>query len=526
MSSIFTRLRNLPWLVFAAVFAWKIALFVLSAQPVPSNDSFFYDGAVVHQLLHGGYYNPSIALALPISGTQVFSAYPPLYQVVLFAWMSIFGTSVLSAIALHLMLFGAYALVVYLILRRLQAPVWVIHLAGLYLLLLTFHDRPDSLAHLLGMLGVLAWICSRRIFNPGAQNRRLNLCLWAVPCFTVLALCTSLQIGAIYFLWVWVGMISTTLAGGEKFPTLPMAATIVIPIALVLCVRVAFPQFWSGFLEHALQTPSYTGWRFPSVVEILKVARTAPGICLVAVFLPCSWFKQHNDVQHLQYARYEYMLVPALLGALAIVAACCFILTANTVIIANYLQPIIVASYLAFCAVILPHGRWLRFQFICLLLAAALGSVRAIGMSTWGLACAADVSYSSATHRIEDELSKLPPGSKVALSSAYLYDASKNTNLTLIHSDWLAKARAFPLITDLSALETVKPRELILTQFDYYRRYQIALAQLKAVPGACDIQITDTARVRPPDAYPSLQRVVQHISWAPVIIELDWHGQP
>ena len=152
MPLLIARLRNTPWLVFAAVFAWKIALFLLSAQPVPSNDAFFYDGAVVHKLLHGGYYNPSIALALPISGTQVFSAYPPLYQVVLFAWMSLFGTSALSAIALHLALFGAYALVVYFILRHLQSPVWVIHLAGLYLLLLTFHDRPDSLAHLLGML--------------------------------------------------------------------------------------------------------------------------------------------------------------------------------------------------------------------------------------------------------------------------------------------------------------------------------------------------------------------------------------
>ena len=118
-------------------------------------------------------------------------------------------------------------------------------------------------------------------------------------------------------------MTSTTLAGGEKFPSLPMAATVAVPAVLLLIVRIAFPRFWSGFLEHALQTPSYTGWRFPSVVEILKVARTAPGICLVAVFLPWSWFKQHNDIEHARYARYEYMLVPALLGALAIVAACC-----------------------------------------------------------------------------------------------------------------------------------------------------------------------------------------------------------
>ena len=109
-----------PSAVFALVYAWKIALLVFSSQPIPSNDAFFYDGPVVNFLLHGKYANPSLALALPISGTEVFCAYPPLYQALLLGWMSLFGTSVISAMVLHLVLFGMY-LVVLLALGSIRA---------------------------------------------------------------------------------------------------------------------------------------------------------------------------------------------------------------------------------------------------------------------------------------------------------------------------------------------------------------------------------------------------------------------
>src|SRR4029434_7281926 len=104
---------------------------------------FFYDGPVVNFLLHGRYVNPALALALPISGTQVFSAYPPLHQFVLLLWMTVFGTSALSAVWFHVILVGIYMLLVLQILRHLNTPTWCIHVAGASLLTLTFHDRPD-----------------------------------------------------------------------------------------------------------------------------------------------------------------------------------------------------------------------------------------------------------------------------------------------------------------------------------------------------------------------------------------------
>jgi hypothetical protein len=49
---------------------------------------------------------------------------------------------------------------------------------------------------------------------------------------------------------------------------------------------------------------------------------------------------------------------------------------------------------------------------------------------------------------------------------------------------------------------------------------------LEREPGLCEVHITNTARILPPEAYPSLRRVVQHISWAPVIVDLNWHTPP
>src|ERR1700704_2843121 len=101
------RLTDRPGLVFLIVFAWKLALLVFTAQPIPANDSFFYDGPVVNFLLHGKYVNPSVVMAMPMSANEVFCAYPPLYQTVLLGWMSVFGTSALAAMWLHVVLFGA-----------------------------------------------------------------------------------------------------------------------------------------------------------------------------------------------------------------------------------------------------------------------------------------------------------------------------------------------------------------------------------------------------------------------------------
>ena len=526
------RLLTWPGLTFALVFAWKLLLVILSAQPIPSNDSFFYDGPVVNFLLHGKYVNPSLALTLPISGTQVFSAYPPLYQLLLLPWMFVFGTSALSAIVFHLALFGVYLLVLVAILRQVQTPTWCLHVAGAFLLVVTFHDRPDSLAHLLGMLAVYAWVRSRAFGGHPRASPGANRWAWAMAGCIVLSLSASLQIGSVYSLLVWLGTLTATLFAKDKFRIAPMLATLFVPVALGSIVAFGIPHLWAGFLEHAGQTPSFTGWRRPRLLEILKMVRTVPAVLAVSVLLPW-WLLRKARVTRAPQSASENAMLPVyetgfLLvtlactsAALAVVVACLFLLTPNTVAIAAYLQPLIVGAYLAFSAPLIAGWRWGRLHLWLLLLLAGLGSVRAIGMTTWGLACAANVGYSAAIHHVREELDTSAQGQTIVLSAAYLYEAARHTQVRWIHSDWLHKFQPGQP-SESEALAALRPAKVIVTQFDFYRRYQPVLAELKSRPHLVEFQINQTAKVPAPDSIASLQKVVQHISWAPVIVTFSW----
>ena len=508
--------------MFVLVFAWKVILFALSAQPIPANDSFFYDGPVVNFLLHGKYVNPSLALAFPISGTQFFSAYPPLYQGVLLVWMKLFGCSACSAIAFQILLFGLYELVVLAILLRLRTPVWCIHFAGAFLFLITFHDRPDGLAQLLGMLAVYCWVRATTaatqvpFASPGSG--------WtaAMATCSVLALCSSLQIGGIYLVIIWAGQLLGWWQASQRIRYVALGCTVLFPIALVLLVKLARSDLWNGFLEHAKQTPSLTGLRMPKFDELLKVIRNAPGVIAVTLILGWlwrSWLRGRSTSS--EENRFFVVALSCLLGALAVVAACLAILTPNLVGIANYLQPVIVGCSLAFvaAAVRIPRAiALLKAGFLCL---ALFGSIRAIGMSTWGLACASDMGYEASLDRIRSELGSIPRGGTVVVSAAYLYETARHDEFRWIHSDWLHKLGTGQSGESQALLE-LKPTKILLTQFDYYRRYFWILAEVQSHPDLVEVKIEQTTRIPSPDSFKPIQKVVQHICWAPVVVTLTW----
>jgi len=519
-ASLIKTATGKSWLVFSLVFAWEVALLVFTAQPVPANDSFFYDGPVVNYLLNGRYANPSLALVLPISGTEVFSAYPPLYQCALFFWMSAFGTAAMSAMVFHLVLFGLYLLLLLAILRRLGVPAWCINVAGVFLLILTFHDRPDSLAHVLGMLAVYAWVRSSR-FLAVRENTAPASWRWLTAGSVVLCLCTSLQIGLVYFFLLWVGVSAGTVLRGEPFPLAPMAVVTLVPAALVALVFFGFPHLWAGFLEHARLTPSFTGLRVPTVGDLLKIGRTVPGVLAAALLLLWSVATGKRFFPDTA-GRYWIVAAVGALAAVGVVAACLFFWAANMVSIAAYLQPLLVGCFLAgMGAVVTERSRVQRLAALFLALA-ALGSIRAVGMTTWGVACAADVSRAAALARVRAELETVPRGSIVAASSAFLYEAARHKEIVWIHSDWPGKTESGQPAPEWQALLALKPAKLILTQFDYYRHYDSALARLKAHPELVEFRVVNTARVPAPDSIRSLQRVVQHVSWAPVIVCFAW----
>lgn len=529
--------QQMKWrcgLVFGAVLLWKLLLLVFTDLPLPSNDSFFYDGAVVNLLRHGSYTNPALAQALPISGTQVFSAYPPLYQWSLMPWMWLFGSSALSTMYYHLLLFAIYALLVLAVLHRLsrrddragERGCEAFHIAGLYLLTITFHDRPDSLAHVFGIGAVYAWIrwlqsCTVR----GGQKQEPSNWAWVMALAALLSLGTGLQIGSLYFGVVWLGTLVARLGQSRcALPVLPLATMIVVPVLIVLWVARQHPVLLEGFLEHARITPAITGVRIPRLDELLKVGRAAPGIFAVAAIMFVAGWRKWIPLRPEPLDAKDPLLVVLIatgLPSLGLLIAALFFVTPNAGSFTMYLQPVIVGALLLLLRSGLPF-RWNRAVSWCFVGLAGLGAIRAIGLSTWGVACAFDYSGASALARVREEVLQVSREEIVVLSSAYLYEASKAQQPAWVHCDWLNKPGPSQLQSDLEGLTRVRPRKLILTQFDYFRRYETLLHELSRRNSGVKIAISSTSNVPAPDSFPALRRVVQHISWAPVVVTLQW----
>ncbi len=522
------KLAGTPGLVFGLVVVWKLALFAFTAQPIPLCDSFFYDGAVVNLLNGGRYCNPSLALVLPISGTEVFSAYPPLYQVVLYGWMCVFGTSAWAAMALHQVLFVLYVLVLFGIFQRLKTPALWVNGAGLFLFVNTFHDRPDSLAILLGVGAIYAWVraqdptvaSARSGPAPGAAVRGSGW-NWLAAGLIVLTLATNLQFGGIYLGCLWVLALANAALRRARIPWGPLAATILIPAVLVVFVKFGHPRLWEGFQEHATRSPGVTSFRLPNWSDTTRALRTLPGFGLAVVLGAGLWWQRRERVTA-WFKSVDAMVWLGMVAAVLVftIAALTF-LSSNSVLAAGYLQPLVIGLLLGAFANELPaYGRkWLwPSVFVAL---AAVCALRAVGMTTWGVACAADVSHGRAVQLVRQSLNELPPGATVAVSAGFLYEAVQHQELRVLHSDWLTPPDGGG-VSRAEAVATLKPAKLILTQFDHYRLYGEAIAELQSHTNLVHVNIINTAGVPVPDAALTVQKVVQNISWAPVIVEFSW----
>jgi hypothetical protein len=268
-------------------------------------------------------------------------------------------------------------------------------------------------------------------------------------------------------------------------------------------------------------TPSFTGLRIPVVADVLKVIKAVPALVVILVLFPATWFKQKTRYTDELGPRHEIVAIVLAMPASLIVLACLFVLTPNTIAIAAYLQPLAVACYLVVLRELFAHRRWLKWQVVLLVGAMLVNSTRIIGMSTWGLVCAADINCAEANEMVRQELSVMDDGRAAVVSSAYLYEAVIQTNLTVIHSDWPGVPVEGRLPSDHEALLRLKPQKLILTQFDYWRRYQPTVERLVGSRAIESLWVDDTAGVPVPDAMPT-QKLVQHISWAPVIVTIEW----
>jgi hypothetical protein len=148
-------------------------------------------------------------------------------------------------------------------------------------------------------------------------------------------------------------------------------------------------------------------------------------------------------------------------------------------------------------------------------------SVRAVGMSTWGVLSALHNSYGQTHQTLKAELEPFSQtNAPVIISSPFLYSALELGVRHPIHFDWFFD-RVSP-DRDFESLVSMRPAKIILTQFDYYRGFVPLEKRLRNHPELVEVRVRNDAVIKPPDASPSLQRVVQHISWAPVIVDLAW----
>ncbi len=506
-----------PWLALGLVVVWRLVLLVFTAQPIPANDAFLFDGAVVNWLLHGQYFNPSLAEAFPISGHQVFAAYPPLYQAVLLPWMSVFGTSAGSALWMHFVMFGAAGLLVVTLIGRVLPAGLRYALAVFFLFGITFDDRPDGLAHIFGLAALV-------LAAPRLDGKARGLAAEAGIAVALLsALYTSLIVGAFYFGAAFLTRAAAWLLARRRCSIGAFAVVVVLFAGITLFIARAHPLLWQGFLENSRQTPVLTaGFRMPAASEIIKLVRTAPVFLLAIGSLP-FWLAHRKRLRAVASGDVAWLSLTAgvtVMGGV-LLASAMVLVSPNYVSYVLFAQVLVAASLLALGARLDPRGR--RGLQVALVGCLALVSVRAVGMTTWGVACASDVSYHRAHEILREELQPLAKsGECVIMSSAFLYGAARLGVRQAIHSDWPYDRRFYAPDADFQALVRLRPPKLILTQFDFHRSWFAAVEQLRQHPDLVTVRVRDTAGVRTPDSIPSFQRVVQHVSWAPVIVTLSW----
>jgi hypothetical protein len=505
--------RN-PFFIFGLVILWRVLLLVFTVQPIPENDAFFFDGPVVNYVLHGHYFNPALAECFPISGHQIYSAYPPVYQALLTPWMLAFGASAVSAMAFHLMLLTLSGGFVLLTVKQFFPAATNYALVPLLFLVLTFTDRPEDLAHVFGV--AVLWLLARKLNGDHSWKivGALTLTLWA-------GFYTSVVVGGFYF---GAGFLTAALAWLTRRQSsvfVPFIAAAILFIAVTFVIAKTEPLLWRGFLENARQTPVLVnGFHKPQADAVAKLIRSAPVFLFALLLLPVAWARRKELVATENV--WLWLTGGIFLMGWAMLALSLVLMSPNYIFYVLNAQILLAAGLLALTGKLFPQRKcWAQVLLVgCVLLL----SIRAIGMTTWGAACAWKNSYWQSQKILRTELepyTKSP--APVILSSAFCYGALELGVERPIHSDWYYDRASGPVdTTGYQAFLKLRPGKLVLTQFDYYRGFTDLITRLQQSPELVTVRVQDFAAVRPPDAIPSLSRVVQHISWAPVVVDLEW----
>jgi len=505
--------------VTSIILVWRWLLFAFFNLPVPTNDAFFYDCPAIWWVDYGRYVVPVAAEVFPISGTEVFSAYPPLYQFTLILWLTVFGTSAQVTIAFHLFLVSLGTTLVVAICWQLRVRAVAALFAVLFTIGITFHDRPDDLAHVWGLISVLCFTLHRR--RPGGANLRALMTAGLLACFF-----TAPVAGAIYFIALACASFADTCLAGRQLIWRPFVLVAVLFWGIVLAIALLRPLWWAGFLENASTTKTVMAPSLINVTSLLKLLRTAPLFWIAPAWLGILYLRNRKLCEATESNHFP--LAAGLAGAGAIVLATLMILIgSNNVAMLLYLQCLMAALLLEIQFRFWPERA--KTAMAVLIVCILVLSIRLIGLSTWGVLAAQAFDSSKALALVRQEVAAASTQTEpqsLAISSAFLYaavdtPAAKSQRVRLFHSDWMVLR--YPDRSFAQSVPKTKPDKLILTQFDYYRNYTETIEAWRQKGLIKRIKVIDHASFPVPDANPNLQRVLQHISWAPVVVEVQWN---
>lgn len=505
--------RN-PFHLLGLVLAWRVALLVFTAQPIPANDAYIFDGGVANWLHGGRYVIPCMSVAYPISSGQIFSLYPPVYQLPLWLWMFVFGTSAPAAMAMHLIFFATAATLTVRICQEFFPKLNAVALPALLLFAINFNDRPEDLAHVFGLTSLL--LVGRQISGTGSSRGRAAGIVVAL----FLALYTSIIVGTFYFGAGFLACATAWCWGTRHWIYfLPYVVTTLLFAAVTATIARVEPLWWHGFLENATKQSAVGGFHLPHFLDLVKLVRNTPVFLVTLGLLP--WLLSRCRQLPADQRPWLYLTAGIFTMGWMLLLVNMTLLSPDYVFYVLFSQVLLATGLLALAKTFSPAANvWLRrLLWGCVLLV----SVRAIGMSTWGAACAWKNSYAGAQTVLHRELTPFVNSpAPVVISSQFLYGAQIIGVTHPIHSDWYYDRALTAPDADWDGFLRLRPTRLLLGQFDYYRSYLPLLARLRQHPELVTVNVRDCAQVRPPDAIPALARVVQHISWAPVIVDLEW----
>ncbi len=501
------------WITFALILCWKFGLFAIFSLPIPANDAAFYDTPVINYLLIGSYTNPTIADNFPISATYAFSAYPPLHEACMLIWMSVFGTSVMAAMAFHQLLLAGTMVLTLSIFSALRISVYASIIGLLFFAGITWHDRPDTLAFFLTYCAICCYVNGRQCYDKAKSPW-----YWASAFCLFLVCSTSLQGGLFSAALIGTALLLDWFTRGAPLPWIPYMTGAALTLCCIFSVQFFRPDLWAGFLEHASITPSLPGARIPSLDLSLRLIRAAPGtlLCLPILFLGFILYSRcPKPANHLPF-------MPLLISCVTASIFAMFLLVISSMWInfVQSIQPLCVGFSLAY---LLPSIRTNKVIHRALLVTVAgtlfFFYIRAVGLSTWGIVCAFDVNRSHSLQIVDAELANCDAGGAVVVSSAFIYGALRHKNLTLIHSDW---ANCPSRESYYEGLLRIQPTLLILTHLDYFRKYRSLLESLQQNHKVSRVDIIHAGRIPSPDSIEGVGKVLQHISWAPVVVKIKW----